>query len=127
MRWLRNAPVGREAPGSEVATLMPLPVAASPAAERPEVTPIGEVRFRERVRVRGMVLSVRVVPWVESSPVLECTVFDGTGGLTLVFLGRHTIGGIRPGTVLETEGRVVEARGRLVLMNPPYDLISVDR
>ena len=122
MRWPRSLPADRQESQGEVATLTPPPVAASTG-----LTPIGAVRFRERVRIRGIVLSVRVVPWVESSPVLECTVFDETGGLTLVFLGRHTIGGIRPGSVLEAEGRVVEARGRLALMNPLYDLISVDR
>jgi hypothetical protein len=80
------------------------------------------VRFRQRVRVRGTIKSVRVVPWVESSPVLECTVFDETGGLTLVFLGRSSLGGITLGRTIEATGLVIEARGRLALMNPIYEL-----
>lgn len=86
--------------------------------------PIGSVSFRQVVSVEGVVRSLRVVPWVETSPVLECTIYDDTGGLTLVFLGRPTIHGLKLGTRIAAHGRVVEARHRLALMNPVYDLLA---
>lgn len=87
------------------------------------VQPIESVRWRERVRVHGRVTSLRVVPWVGTSPVLECTINDGTGGVVLVFLGRERIGGLVLGRWVTAEGMVVVARHRLVLMNPVYALL----
>jgi hypothetical protein len=85
-------------------------------------TPIGDVRFRDEVRVGGRITTLRVVPWAGDAPVLECTMFDDSGGITLVFLGRRAIGGIELGRYVEAEGRAVEARRRLALINPVYDL-----
>jgi hypothetical protein len=57
--------------------------------------PIGDVVHRQPARVRGRVHSVRVRPWADS-PTLEIVLVDETGGLTIVFLARRRIGGIRP-------------------------------
>jgi hypothetical protein len=83
---------------------------------------IGSLRWRDYARIKGKITTIRVVPWT-STPVLECTVFDETGGITLVFLGRREIGGIELGRELEAEGRVAEAHRQLVLMNPTYRLL----
>ncbi len=85
------------------------------------VTPIGEVTYRSRARIRGKVRSVRVRPWADV-PALECTVVDDTGGLTVVFLGRRAVGGIGPGTQITAEGVVGQHHDRLALLNPAYDL-----
>jgi RecG-like helicase len=90
-----------------------------------EITPIGDVRWRDRVRVLGHVRSMRVQPW-SGVGSLECTIVDQTGGLTLVFLGRSTIGGIRLGTRLIAEGMVSASRDRLVILNPVYELLPQD-
>ena len=87
-----------------------------------EITPIGDVRWRDRVRVSGRVRSMRVQPW-SGVGSLECTIVDETGGLTLVFLGRSSIGGIRLGTQLVAEGTVAASRDRLAILNPVYDLV----
>jgi hypothetical protein len=84
--------------------------------------PIGEVVWREQVRVRGRVRSMRVRPWAGGVATLECTLVDGTGGITLIFLGRRRIAGIHLGCELEAEGMVSESRERLVLLNPVYTL-----
>src|SRR5690606_4917302 len=66
------------------------------AADRPPrhdaetVTPIGEVRWRDHVRVRGQVRTIRVAPQ-HDVPTLECTIDDGTGTLLAVFLGRRDL------------------------------------
>jgi len=69
------------------------------------------------------VRSVRVQPWADV-PALECTLVDDTGGLTVVFLGRRKIGGVRPGTRLMVEGIVGDHHEKLAMLNPDYTLLE---
>jgi RecG-like helicase len=92
--------------------------------ETSTLIPIGDVRFRERVHVRGRVRSVRVQPWADS-PTLEVVLVDETGGITVVFLARRRIGGVRPGSVLRVEGMVGAHHNRLAILNPEYELEHV--
>jgi hypothetical protein len=91
-------------------------------AEAAGQVPIADVRWRQRVIVRGTVRSMRVRPWAEGVSTLEATLVDETGGVTLVFLGRKRIAGLGLGTSVEAEGMVGENRGRLVIINPVYRL-----
>ena len=43
----------------------------------------------------------------------------------VVFLGRREVAGIRNGTTLVVEGMIGERRGRLAMLNPGYQLLSV--
>ncbi len=88
-----------------------------------QLMPIADLRWRQRVSVRGHVRSMRVRPWAEGVSTLEATLVDETGGVTLVFLGRTRIAGVRLGTALEAEGMVSENRNRLVILNPVYRLL----
>lgn len=92
-----------------------------PRTTEPALTPIGEVTYRRRAKVRGRVRSVRVRPWADV-PSLECTLVDDTGGITVVFLGRRSVGGIGPGTRLTVEGVVGQHNERLSILNPAYQL-----
>jgi hypothetical protein len=92
-------------------------------SSRTTITPIGELRWRERARIRGRIRSVRIQPWAEVG-TLECVVLDDTGGVLLVFLGRRSIPGIGLGRVLEAEGTVGEARGYLSMLNPQIELLG---
>ena len=85
------------------------------------VMPIADVQFRERVRVRGRVRSLRVRPWADS-PTLEVVLVDDTGGITVVFLARRRLGGVRPGTMMSVEGMVGAHERRLAILNPEYEL-----
>jgi RecJ-like exonuclease len=87
------------------------------------VTAIASVTWRQRAKVRGRVKAVRVQP-LAGVPTLECTVYDETGGLAVVFLGRREIPGIRPGATLTAEGMVSDHQGRLAILNPAYQLQS---
>ena len=87
------------------------------------VGPIAEVRWREHCKVAGRVRAMRVQPWSEKVKSLEVTLVDGTGGLTVVFLGRRSIGGIHLGSRIVVEGTVAETRGQLALLNPAYQLL----
>lgn len=87
------------------------------------VIPIGQVQWRARVKVAGRVKALRVQPWSEKIQSLELTLVDGTGGLTVVFLGRRHIGGVRLGARIVVEGTVAETRNQLALLNPAYQLL----
>ena len=87
------------------------------------VRPISDVRWRERVKVAGRVKALRVQPWSEKIQSLELVLVDGTGGLTVAFLGRRSIGGIRLGSRIVVEGTVAETRNQLALLNPAYQLL----
>lgn len=86
-----------------------------------QMTMIGDIEWRERVRVRGQVRSIRVRPWGDA-PSMECRIVDGTGGVTVVFLGRRHVAGVELGSVLEVEGMVGSHQRRLAILNPEYEL-----
>ncbi len=85
--------------------------------------PIGEVEWRQRVRVAGRVKSVRVQSRAGASN-LEATLADRTGGILLVFQGRPRIPGIEPGARLVAEGMVGAWGRRLAILNPDYELVA---
>jgi hypothetical protein len=100
---------------------------AEPATSTPDVTvegavPIGSVTERQRVRIAGRVHALRVQPW-SGQPTLECTIVDGTGRITVVFLGRRRIAGIEPGARLVVDGMVGTRAGQQVILNPDYRLL----
>ena len=81
---------------------------------------ISTIQPRHRAQVAGRVRSVRVQPW-GGNPTLECTIVDETGALTLVFLGRRHIEGVRVGTRLSAEGMVAVHHGRMAIINPLFE------
>jgi hypothetical protein len=88
-------------------------------------TPISQLRWRHPARVAGRVKTLRVQPW-SGVPTLQCVVVDGSGeAITLVFLGRRSIPGIRSGTRMVAEAMVGKHDGKLAMINPTYELTSV--
>ena len=86
---------------------------------------IDEAPDREPVTVRGTLRSVTVRPR-GGVPALEAELFDGSGVLTLVWLGRRRIAGIDAGRAMQVTGRIgrhgqEETR---ILYNPRYELMS---
>jgi hypothetical protein len=91
----------------------------------PGVTPISLLQWRTSARVAGRVKTLRVQPWGDV-PTLECVLVDGSGeAITLVFLGRRSIPGIRNGTQMMAEAMVGKHQGKLAMINPVYELHSV--
>lgn len=84
-------------------------------------TALRDCRVGSRVRVQGNVTSVLLQPRSET-PALEAELYDGTGTVALVWLGRRRIGGIEPGVRLTAEGRYAARDGRPVIHNPRYTL-----
>jgi amino acid transporter len=86
---------------------------------------IGTIRWRDRVRIYGTVSSTRIQP-KGGVPTLECVVSDGTGSISIVFLGRREVPGISTGTRLVAHGMAGSHFGRLAILNPEYELVSED-
>lgn len=88
-----------------------------------DVIAISDVKWRQKVKVAGRVKALRVQPWADQVASLEITLADETGGITVVFLGRRTIGGINLGSHLVVEGMTSEHHRLLTILNPAYQLL----
>jgi hypothetical protein len=86
------------------------------------VIPIAAVHWREPVVLEGRVRTIRVKPLAGTS-TLECVLDDGTGAISIVFLGRPRIRGIDVGTRLRVRGTAGQHHGRLAILNPAYELL----
>lgn len=75
----------------------------------------------EPVCVAGTIRSVVLRPRA-GVPTLEAEVYDGTGAVTLVWLGRRRIRGIDPGRSVVARGRMTHHEGRPAVYNPAYEL-----
>ncbi|NYH76798.1 hypothetical protein FHR84_000112 [Actinopolyspora biskrensis] len=75
----------------------------------------------EQAEVLGRLRCVGMVPKA-SVPTLEAELYDGTEGVTLVWLGRRKITGIDPGRTIKARGRIADRDGHKVLYNPYYEL-----
>jgi hypothetical protein len=84
-------------------------------------TQIQSLNDRDLVTVYGHLKNVSLAPRA-GTPTLEATLYDGSGALTLVWLGRRKILGIKPGVGLKATGRVSCHDGRRVIFNPRYEL-----
>jgi len=86
-------------------------------------TPCGELSGRQRVRLAGTLRSVTLRPR-GGTPALEAELFDGTGSVVLIWLGRREIVGIDAGRTVRVEGLVSCTDGRKVMYNPTYELTA---
>jgi hypothetical protein len=83
--------------------------------------PLSTCRKGAVVTVTGRLKSVVYTPR-ETVPTLEAELYDGSGSVTLVWLGRRRIPGIEPGRSLTARGRFAAFDGRRVIYNPWYEL-----
>lgn len=82
---------------------------------------IAEAPDRTLVTLHGSLRSVTLMPRGDF-PSLEAALDDGTGVITLVWLGRRRIGGIEAGRALAVTGRIGVHDGRRIIYNPRYEL-----
>ena len=76
----------------------------------------------ERSLVRGVLQSVILRPR-KAARAVEAELFDGSGFLRVVWLGRRAIPGIEAGAPITVSGRIVTgADGHLTMFNPRYEL-----
>jgi hypothetical protein len=74
---------------------------------------------RRRATLEGRITAVRAStrPWVRFDVELS----DGTGSVTLRFVGRTEVPGMRPGRRLSVEGTPAEDHATLIMLNPLYE------
>ena len=58
-----------------------------------------------------------------SAPRVDVEIWDSTGGITLQFLGRRNIVGLKVGSKVNAEGMVGEQEGSLTILNPSYEIV----
>jgi RecG-like helicase len=90
-------------------------------SESAGATPVVGCSDGERVRIAGTINAVTLQPRGEA-PALEAVLYDGTGQVTLIWLGRRRIAGIEPGRSMVVAGRIGRMAGRAVIYNPDYEL-----
>lgn len=90
-------------------------------AEEAGATPACECQLGKEVTVRGRLRSVELCP-KDADATVEAELYDGTEGVTLVWLGRRRIAGIEPGRTIKATGRIAIRDGHKVLYNPYYEL-----
>jgi len=94
-------------------------------AEDVGAKPMSACTDRTPVTVFGTVRSLTIRPRA-GTPALEAELYDGSGVVTLVFLGRRTIAGITAGRQMRAFGRITTNEGRRLMFNPRYELLSSD-
>ncbi len=85
--------------------------------------PISRCADRQLVTVSGTLRTVTLRPRA-GVPALEAEIYDGSGALNVVWLGRRRIPGVEPGRTVRATGRVGTVAGRRVMFNPRYELLS---
>ena len=83
----------------------------------PGTVRIGEAPLREHVRIAGVIKRMTVFP-MEGKEALEALVFDGSGEVTVSFMGRRGFSGLSLGTRVVVEGVMGEQHGAMRMMNP---------
>ncbi len=77
---------------------------------------------RDSVCVAGTIRSVTLKS-LAGAPSLEAEVYDGSGSVVAVFLGRRRIPGIEAGRSVVLHGRLTMQDHRRTIFNPRYELI----
>ncbi|HEV7209758.1 MAG TPA: OB-fold nucleic acid binding domain-containing protein [Mycobacteriales bacterium] len=92
-------------------------------SEREGATAVRRCRQGAEVCVAGTVRAVRLAP-LAGAPTFEVDLYDGSGTVRLVFLGRRAIAGIEAGHSLIVHGRLTRREGRSTIFNPRYELVT---
>ena len=90
------------------------------SATVPGAVRIREAAPRSRAKIAGVVRRITVKP-LEGSESLEALLYDGTGEVTVVWMGRRSIPGLNLGTKLAVEGLLAEQRGGRRVVNPTFE------
>lgn len=84
---------------------------------------ISDLADRQWAKLRGTITVLTMKPR-SGTPWLEAEFTDGSGILTLVWMGRREIPGVVAGRQLTVSGRVSYVDGQRRLYNPLYELIA---
>ena len=79
-----------------------------------------------QIEVVGTVRSVSIAPTIKN-PALEIELYDGSGVVTVVWMGRRSIPGIVAGRTMKVCGRLTCNTERPTIFNPRYELRPLTR
>lgn len=82
---------------------------------------VSECSRGDLVTLSGRLRTVVYTPRTQL-PAVEAELYDGSGVVTLVWLGRRSIAGVEPGRELMVRGRLALREGEPVIYNPYYEL-----
>ncbi len=85
-------------------------------------TPISALEHRRQATVCGTLKSVTLRPRA-GVPALEAALYDGSGTLRVIWLGRRQIAGVEPGRRIRVHGLITQAEGDPAVFNPRYELV----
>lgn len=91
------------------------------SVEQAGATAVTACRPGEPVCVAGTLRAVTLRP-LAGVPTLEAELYDGSGSITLIWLGRRRIGGVVCGRSLVARGRLTVHDGRPTIYNASYEL-----
>ena len=86
---------------------------------------VADVQDRQKAVLFGTIKSVTYYP-ENIRPLIDATLFDGTGTIVLRWPGRSDIPGMHAGVHLEVEGTIGVSNGVKIMTNTLYRLIAED-
>ena len=107
LRWFSRSPEGPDAEGADT---------------REQPVPVAECADRQRATLRGRISVLTLRPR-SGTPWLEAELDDGSGSISLIWMGRREIPGVIAGRELRVTGRVSWVDGRRRMYNPHYELL----
>jgi RecG-like helicase len=78
---------------------------------------IADAPSRQPVRIAGVIRRITILP-TKGKEALQALISDGTGEVTVVFMGRRGIRGLSLGKRVVVEGVLAEHRGETRMVNP---------
>jgi hypothetical protein len=109
-----------------------LPEDAAQWGGRPVARTVAEAAPRQRVVLTGIVVAVTdrrsrllggPVRMADARPYVDAVLDDGSGTITLRWLGRAQVAGLSCGAAITAEGTVLTDHHRLIVLNPFYSLL----
>jgi hypothetical protein len=91
------------------------------AASAVGATPIIRCTGGQQTTVAGVLRSVTLRPR-NTVPAVEAVLYDGSGQVKLIWLGRRQIAGVTPGRSIVAHGRVTCNETDPTIYNPRYEL-----
>lgn len=92
------------------------------AAHEAGAETVADCHDRQRATLRGRISALTLRPR-SGTPWLEAEFTDGSGVVTLIWMGRREIPGVVAGRHVEVTGRVSWVDGERRLYNPYYKLL----
>jgi RecG-like helicase len=94
------------------------------ASSVPGAVPVAQAQMRVPVKIAGVVRRITVFP-MEGNESLEVVVSDGTGEITVVFMGRRVMPGLNLGTRVVVDGVAGKQRdGSRRMVNPKFEFVG---